>query len=616
MKYIKSLLGVITAAALLFCSTACGENAAPVTEETATPAPAYDGTPVQFIASQLLQSETRLYVYNDFGDGRNYYTQKAFMGDNYNAANIPAMNEAADGAYSGLTCIEATLNVKKEPWGGYMFLNGVLKAGSTVPELDFGDDPEAKVDLTGATKFVFYAKGETGKEKVEFLVGGLGDNGKKYPDSAKRSMGYVNLKKDWTKYEIDVSDLDMSEIGCGFAWVTNDTQNKGRTDIKFYLDEMYYEFENKPMFIKSYASREVDESGDWVINNFAYVYDNACAMIALSNAGETDKAKQIADAIVYASENDRYYTDGRLRNAYANGDPQTYSGWHSAISDEMSQNSGFWDAEQGAWFEDYYTVSTSTGNIAWAILALNEAHRSFPDGDKYLETAKHLGDFVLTTQSETGGFTGGYEDWEGQEFSVTYKSTEHNIDLIAAFGQLAELTGDPKYTAAAENAKSFVMSMYDPDLHLFYTGTGTDGVTINKDVLPLDCNTWAILALGSDFKDGEAVLSEVEKQFATGGGYDFNTDKDGVWFEGTAQVALAYKAIGNDEKYNEILAFLESNKSENGSITAADRDYVTTGFNVSGMDDMPWNYAKREHLGATAWLAFAELGVNPFGGAE
>jgi hypothetical protein len=612
---IKRILTVLIAAVLLISATGCAKNGAEpeAAAQSAVPVDS-NSKAIQFIASQLLTSETRLYVYNDFGDGRNYFTQKAFMGDNYRSSNIPAMNEAADGAYSGLTCIEATLNVDKEPWGGYMFINGILKAGSTVPEADFGESPDAKVDLTGATKFVFYAKGETGKEKVEFLIGGLGDNGMPYPDSMKYSMGYVSLKKDWTKYEIDVSTLDMSGIGCGFAWVTNDTQNKGRTDIKFYLDEMYYEFDNKPMFIKSYASREVDDSGDWVINNFAYVYDNACAMIALSKDGKFDKAKQIADAIVYAAENDRYYTDGRLRNAYANGDPQSYSGWHSRISDEMSQNSGFWDEAEGAWFEDYYTVSTSTGNIAWAILALNEAHRSFPDGDKYLETAKRLGDFVLTLESPTGGFTGGYEDWEGQEFSVTYKSTEHNIDLIAAFGQLAEFTGEDKYKTASESAKAFVMSMYDPALNLFYTGTGTDGVTINKDVLPLDCNTWAILTLGSDFTDGEAVLAEVEKQFGAYGGYDFNTDKDGVWFEGTAQVALAYKTLGNDTKYKEILAFLESNISENGSITAADRDYVTTGFNVSGMDNLPWNYAKREHLGATAWLAFAELGVNPFGG--
>jgi hypothetical protein len=612
MKNLKSLSAILLITAV--CLSACESSIPAISATVKTESAAASETAVQFIASQLEQSETRLYVYNDFADGRNYFTQKAFMGDNYNSANIPAMDEAAGGAYSGKTCIAATLNVNKEPWGGYMFLNGVLKAGSTEPEADFGDSPDAKVDLSGATKFVFYARGETGNEEIEFLIGGLGDNGKRYPDSAKYSMGYINLTKKWKKYEIDVSDLDMSAIGCGFAWVTNDTHNKPAKDIKFYLDEMYYEFDNKPMFIKSYAAREVDETGDWVINNFAYVYDNAAALLALSSAGEYDKAKQIADAIVFASNNDRYYTDGRLRNAYANGDPQTYSGWHSVISDEMSQNSGFWDAEQGAWFEDYYAVSTSTGNIAWAIIALNEAHRSFPDGDKYLNTAKRLGDFVLAQKSETGGFTAGYEDWERQEFAVTYKSTEHNIDLISAFGQLGKLTGDEKYTAAAAHAKAFVMSMYDPDIHLFYTGTTTDGITPNKDVLPLDCNTWAILALGEDFADGKAVLAEVEKQFSVDGGYDFNTDKDGVWFEGTAQVALAYKAIGDDAKYSEILSFLESKKSANGSITAADRDYVTTGFTVSGMGDMPWNYARREHLGATAWLAFAELGVNPFEG--
>ncbi|MDR0986186.1 MAG: hypothetical protein LBL98_00620 [Ruminococcus sp.] len=567
---------------------------------------------VQFIASQLETSKTRLYVYKDFADGRNYYTQKAFMGDNYIQSNIPAMNEAAGSAYSGKTCIEASIDLKKEPWGGYMFVNGVLRAGSTEPEVDFGESPDAKVDLTGASRFVFYAKGETGKERVEFFIGGLGDDGKPYPDSAKYSMGYISLKKDWTKYSIDVSKLDMSGIGCGFAWVTNDTNNAPAKAIKFYLDEMYYEFDNKPMFIKSYAAREVDESDDWVINNFAYLYDNAAALIALSKSGEYDKAKQIADAIVFAAEHDRYYTDGRLRNAYANGDPQTYSGWHSVITEEMSQNSGFWEVEDGAWYEDYFAVSASTGNVAWAILALNETHTTFPDGNKYLDTAKRLGDFILTLKSKTGGFTAGYEDWERQEKKVTYKSTEHNIDLITAFSQLYKLTGEKKYESAASHAKKFVLSMYDPKLHLFYTGTGNDGVTKSKEVLPLDCNTWAILALGEDFTDGEAVLAAVEKNFAVGGGYDFNTDRDGVWFEGTAQVALAYKAIGNEAKYKEILAFLKKNTGKNGSITAADRDYITTGFTVSGMGDMPWKYAKREHLGATAWLAFAKLGVNPF----
>ena len=41
-----------------------------------------------------------------------------------------------------------------------------------------------------------------------------------------------------------------------------------------------------------------------------------------------------------------------------------------------------------------------------------------------------------------------------------------------------------------------------------------------------------------------------------------------------------------------------------GSITTANRNNVTTGFD--------WEYGKRIHLGATAWLAFAQMGQNPY----
>ncbi|MDR1432262.1 MAG: hypothetical protein LBI99_09095, partial [Propionibacteriaceae bacterium] len=71
-----------------------------------------------------------------------------------------------------------------------------------------------------------------------------------------------------------------------------------------------------------------------------------------------------------------------------------------------------------------------------------------------------------------------------------------------------------------------------------------------------------------------------------------------------------YRQVGNEAKYRQILDFLNGHAQEDGSITAADRDSVTTGFTVSGTD-IPWNYGKRTHVGATAWLAFAQLGVNP-----
>jgi hypothetical protein len=574
----------------------------------------------EYLESRAAEQDSVLYVYKDFYDGVNNFTQKAWVGDR--DSDIPEMDEAAQ-SYSGISGIKAGIDLSRHLWGGYMFVNGVLAAGEKDPRADFGT-VDAGIDLSGASKLVFYATGENGGERVEFFMGGLGWNeqgGKaRYADSAaKRSGGYKTLGKDWQRFEIPVKGRDLSRIGCGFGWVTNQENNPGKGRVSFYIDDIHYEFDGKPagpVFLQSYASA-APGTDDAIINNFAYLYDNAAAAMALSYAGKHERARQIADAIVYALGHDRSYDDGRLRNAYSSGDPRSFKGWFSAKKAEFARLPGFWDFKDKAWYEDFYAVSTSAGNCAWALMALCEVFRNAapPAGDRYLAAAKRIGDFILTLKDAEGGFTGGYEGWEGSETKLRYKSTEHNIDLISAFDSLYRLSKDEKYRDASDHAGKFVLSMYDKERRCFYTGTGNDGVTFNKDVLPLDCNTWAILALGGGFGEGGAVMEFVEENMGTGGGYDFNTDKDGVWFEGTAQAALAYKQIGNTEKYNAILAFLNSNAAPGGGITAADRDGVSTGFLVSGTD-IPWRYGKRGHIGAAAWLAFAQMGRNPFSPAE
>jgi len=359
---------------------------------------------------------------------------------------------------------------------------------------------------------------------------------------------------------------------------------------------------SQPLFLPSYAAAPPLSEGA-KINNFAYLYDNAVAAIALSYAGKDERARQIADAIVYAYGHDRALSDGRLRNAYAAGNP--------AAGGAFAPLPGFYDQKEQKWCEDYYAASTDTGNLAWAMLALCQVSRRAPEPAKYLQAAKDIGDFVLTLQDAKGGFTGGYAGWDGQQTKVTYKSTEHNIDLIAAYANLASLTGEAKYACASRHAKAFVLSMYDAGKGCFYTGTAADGVTVAKEPLPLDTNTWAILVLRGDCPNMAKTLAFIETNMAVGGGYGFNGDKDGVWFEGTAQVALAYKQAGNLVKYQQVLDFLNQNAERSGAITAADRDGVSTGFMVSGTK-IPWQYGKRQHIGATAWLAFAQLGVNPF----
>jgi hypothetical protein len=556
--------------------------------------------------------------------------------------------DAPDG--EGGTAIYAQFDFADHLWGGYMFMNGYLAPGETAAQPDFGEH-DAGLDLRGATHLVFEAKGEEGGESVEFFAGGIGHTGgiANFPDSmSKLTGGYLELTDEWETYTLSLSRRHLNRVACGFGWVTHRDRNRSGYPIGFYIRNIRYEYEDDavrrtPMFLQSYATATpgTDEA---IINDFAYLYDSAAAAMALSYAGEHDRARQIADAIVYSVYNDRYFSDGRLRNAYAAGDPRSFPGWSSERGGEFARIPGFYDVSDGNWYEDAYAVSTTTGNMAWAIMTLCEVSDNFDaadaggakanagggagasagegaDGDAartelytgedYLQVAEDIADFVLTLRDGKGGFTGGYEGWEGSQTKVTYKSTEHNIDLITAFGRLHELTGESKYKDAAAHAKKFVLSMYDGKRGCFYTGTGDDGVSVSSDVLPLDSNTWALLALGDEFEDTEKVLAFIEKNMAVGDGYDFNADRDGVWHEGTAQVALAYLFAGDEKKYDEIMEYLNESAARDGSITAADRDGVTTGFMVSGTD-VPWEYGKRTHVGATAWLAFAQMKENPF----
>jgi hypothetical protein len=479
---------------------------------------------------------------------------------------------------------------------------------------------------------------------VEFFAAGLGydhgSNRQKYADSSRKiTLGVVTLTQEWKKYEISLSNKNLKRIACGFGFVASSWENPGVTEIHFNLDEIRIEFpEGKrrdQIFLERYEEATPGTEGS-EINSFAYLYDNALAALALSYAGYKEESRQIADAIVFAVDHDRYFDDGRLRNAYLSGDLESEPGWLSRHGDVYARMPGFYDELQESWREDIYAASSDTGNMAWALIALCEVYEQNADAkgdaaekrEEELRVARRLADFLLTLRSDSGGFTAGYDGWEGKQSAATYKSTEHNIDLYSAFLRLAVIEramGDESsptraalYEDAAAHAKAFVLSMYNSELGYFYTGTGNDGVSLVRDVLPLDVNTWALLALGDEFSqtEGPKIMGFVEKNMASSikggaaGGYSFRNGTGGIWYEGTAQAALAYQAAGDDAKYTEILSFLNESAQPDGSIYSTDTDGLSTGFSVTGTN-VPMEYTKRIHAGSTAWLAFAQLDVNP-----
>ncbi|OGV42700.1 MAG: hypothetical protein A2X46_05385 [Lentisphaerae bacterium GWF2_57_35] len=576
---------------------------------------------VEYLAKVMDQYHHQLYVYSDFISAGNHFLERGLMCNPNDEDSVPPMDEnCTQQPYAGSSCIKCTFIANKSNWGGWFFLNGAFLPRAKAPILNWGDVPQAGINLKGATALSFWARGEKGDERVKFFCFGTGRDSfsgktrKPFPDSASQSSsGYVKLTKEWKKYTINLAGKNLTNTLLGFAWQTKSTIN-GHKDIVFFLDEISYDKTrlNEPRFLSSYQTIKSDDEFDLILRNTAYTYDNALALLAFMGNGDLRRAKLIADALLYAQKNDRFYSDGRIRNAYQSGDLTLPAGWAPSGKKGAVRIPGWWDFNKHTWLEDRTSTGTYAGNVAWAMLALL-SYYEVAGGEEYLASAQRMGEWVerhCRDERGVGGYTAGYEGWEPSMVKLTYKATEHNIDLVAVFQRLHRITGQALWQTRAHHAQKFVNSMWDSAEGKFWTGTGDDGETIFKDVIPLDAQAWGLMALRSGDLPLSKGLQYAESKMAVGKGYDFNQDSDGVWFEGTAQMAAAFAFNGQNEKHHSLMGFLKASQDASGGLYASDREVITTGFHLKEGD--PWLYYKRLHVGATAWMALAEKTHNPF----
>jgi hypothetical protein len=481
-----------------------------------------------------------------------------------------------------------------------------------------------------AVRLVFQVRGENGGERAEFKV--FSDDPTPAP---------TVLTKQWRQVSLPMAAGALARpIADCFVWATNNSQNP--RGCVFYVDDVKIEFGPKgqklrlaePRFIRSYQATAKDVPDNY-FRNVCFVYDQALAISALVATGHLDRAKLVADALVYASEHDRFFKDYRLRNGYMCGD---LAGMGRQGPMGPTRLPGWWDFKERKWIEDAYLVGSDCGNSAWAIIGLlNYWQATGKQADSiYLKTAVRLGEWVdknAFTTVGAGGFHGGLEGFEPAKAGASaqrkspWKSTEHAIDLFCAYTRLAEATGTPRFRDLARHADSFVSSMWNKKEGYLFTGTTEDGVTVNAKPVPLDVQAWSVLAFRDAKRFGPAVewadkncRVALNAQFA---GYDFDTDKDGAWWEGTSQMCVAFRFLRQDAKADGCLKALRAlgvarePKGALGGVYAASRDGLTTGFSkvwTEGAKAEPWLYYRRPHLGATCWYIFAELGWSPYWG--
>lgn len=358
-----------------------------------------------------------------------------------------------------------------------------------------------------------------------------------------------------------------------------------------------------PVFLASYGSipGEPDEPA---LDGAAFTYDNALAVMALSACGHREEARRVGDAILAASAGDRTGEAGRIRNAYRAG----------AVSEYPPPPMGWWDRSQNAWLEDPYQVGSATGNLAWAGLALLTLHEETGEV-RYRDGAARIAQWAMRFSDAKGipGFIGGLQGFDADAQRLTWKSTEHNTDMVAFLDWL-DRAGGGEWDVASAQAKSFVAAMFRPEPGHFLIGTAPDGTTPAEHPSGLDAQLWPLL-LADIPPAWRKAFDYALTAHGADGGLDFNDDRDGLWSEGTAQGALVARSLGRKADAHRLKVTVGEQAGPEGYIFAAKNPSISTGLAIgpdSDTDD--FRYYRRPHLGATAWTVLAARGWNPFTG--
>jgi Caspase domain len=108
-------------------------------------------------------------------------------------------------------------------------------------EKNWGDKPGNNYSGQGYSKITFWARGETGREVIDFKAGGINADDQPYRDSFSRSFEGVHLTKEWKQHSIDLSGADLSSVIGGFCWVAKGSSHPDDDSITFYLEDITLE---------------------------------------------------------------------------------------------------------------------------------------------------------------------------------------------------------------------------------------------------------------------------------------------------------------------------------------------------------------------------------------
>ena len=257
------------------------------------------------------------------------------------------------------------------------------------------------------------------------------------------------------------------------------------------------------------------------------------------------------------------------------------------------------------------------GSNAWIIMAVN-AYTIFTGDTAFIPMAEKNAAWLLSFQDEDGGLKGGI-DFNGTDFKpITWKSTEHNLDVYSALDYLFLLTGNKTYKNASDAVRGWLETEAWNDAEGRFNQGENDSYPVT------DTNTWGVLALGPgngslNFSRGLRWILNYTKYFDIGRsveGFDFNYDNetgmdndgtndgvDTVWVEGTEGAALAFHEVNDEKNYSYFHNEMGKLIQADGSLPYATREGSLPQLGTTN------NWTS---IAGTAWYIMGKHKYNPF----
>ena len=325
-----------------------------------------------------------------------------------------------------------------------------------------------------------------------------------------------------------------------FSLKNDDGKSADTTASHFYMDGIELYNKTAASEIKVYAG--VKAMSDHISSSImpmtfddkveSHTYDNALAAMTFILHGDQARAQQLFS--IYKT----------IHDANWGAEPGFYYAYFP------------WGAKMQA--DAAGALGRGAGPNAYMLLALLYYKKVFPGDNTYNAMIDDLGIWIASLQQPDGHVNWGY----------TYAgvvrgegSTEVNADCYAALWNYGAYKVNPLYQTKADAIKTWINTMWIPAEKRFKVGDSV--AAIDKS---LDCYSVPVAALTHRWKAGDPAYwscltdatngtvvmfkntqyclysGQMMDGFDFGGAYGVNPDKDGIWFEGSGQMVVAFNA--------------------------------------------------------------------------